>query len=132
MDIAVLDGATRVTTIVADSIEAAQALYPSMLCVARGSAEDLAAVDAPTQAAQQAVMAVTQRQARLALLAAGKLAAANAALNALPGPSGDAARIAWEYASEIRRDDPLVSSLGAVLGLDAAGLDALFAVAATL
>jgi hypothetical protein len=75
---------------------------------------------------------VTQRQARLALLQAGKLADVQAAIAALPGTHGDAARIEWEYASTIERASPLVAAMGASLQWDAAALDSLFQTAAEL
>jgi hypothetical protein len=75
---------------------------------------------------------VTARQARLALLQAGKLAAVAAAIAALPSPAKEAAQIEWEYATEIRRDWPLVQTLAPVLGMSAADLDALFTAAAAL
>ena len=75
---------------------------------------------------------VTMRQARLALHAAGKLTAVNAAINALPDPPKTAALIEWEYSSTVRRDSQFVALLGPALGLDAAGLDALFIAAAKL
>lgn len=75
---------------------------------------------------------VTMRQARLALHAAGKLTAVNAAINALPDPPRSAALIEWEYSSTVRRDSQFVALLGPALGLDAAGLDALFIAAAKL
>lgn len=78
------------------------------------------------------VPAVTPRQARLALLAAGKLAAVDAALAAMPGAAGEAARITWEFALEIRRDDPLIVSMAGALGLSDEALDGLFAQAAGL
>jgi len=76
---------------------------------------------------------VTMRQARLALHAAGKLTAVNAAINALPDPPKTAALIEWEYSSTVRRDSQFVALLGGpALGLDAAGLDALFIAASKL
>lgn len=75
---------------------------------------------------------VTMRQARLALLAAGKLAAVDAAINALSEPTKTAARIEWEYSGTVRRHQPLVLALAPALGLDAAGLDALFVAAEAL
>lgn len=71
---------------------------------------------------------VTMRQARLALLSVGKLAAVESAIQ----QAGDAAKIEWEYAQELRRDHPLVSAMGSALGLPAAELDQLFVQAATL
>jgi len=75
---------------------------------------------------------VTMRQARLALHAAGKLTAVNAAINALPDPPKTAALIEWEYSNAVRRDSQFVALLGPALGLDAAGLDALFIAASKL
>ena len=75
---------------------------------------------------------VTMRQARLALHAAGKLVAVNAAIAALPDPPKTAALIEWEYSSTVRRDSQFVAQLGPALELDAAGLDALFIAAAKL
>lgn len=76
--------------------------------------------------------AVTMRQARLALLGAGLLSQVNAAIASMPGAEGEAARIEWEYAQEVRRDSALVQSLVPALGMNEAGLDALFTAAAAL
>lgn len=65
-------------------------------------------------------------QARLALLYAGHLGTVKAAIAAMPGIEGDEAREMWEFAPRVRRDSTLVASMGALLGLDAAALDALF------
>ena len=75
---------------------------------------------------------VTMRQARLAMLDAGILTSVSDALAAMTGPTGEAARIEWEYAAELKRDHPLVASLSAALGLSSAQLDGLFTVAAGL
>ena len=75
---------------------------------------------------------VTMRQARLALLAAGKLAGVEAAIASMPEPQRTAASIEWEYSSALQRNNPFVSQLGAALGLDDAGIDALFIAAAKL
>jgi hypothetical protein len=71
---------------------------------------------------------VTMRQARLALLQAGKLADVDAVI----AQAGDAARIEWEYAQELRRDHPLVTAMGAALGMSVEQIDALFEQAALL
>ena len=76
--------------------------------------------------------AVSMRQARLALLKAGLLAQVNTAVAAMPGAEGDAARIEWEYAQEVRRDSPLLAQLAGALNLSTAQLDDLFRTAATL
>ena len=75
---------------------------------------------------------VTMRQARLALLASGKLALVDAAIETLPEPQRAQAQIEWEFASEILRASPLVGVMGAALSLDAAALDELFVEAAAL
>jgi hypothetical protein len=70
--------------------------------------------------------AVTMRQARLALLGAGMLTFANDAIAAMEGVEGEAARIEWEYAHEVRRDAPLVSGMASALSLTEEQLDTLF------
>ena len=66
---------------------------------------------------------VTMRQARLALLQVGLLDEVDAAVSEL----GSAARIEWEYAQSVQRENPLVQSLA----LSEAQLDDLFTLAAT-
>lgn len=75
---------------------------------------------------------VSMRQARLALLGAGLLASVGAAIERLPSPQKESARIEWEYSTEVQRSSGLVSMMGEALGLDDAGLDALFVAAAAL
>ena len=75
---------------------------------------------------------VTMRQARLALLGAGLLASVGAAIDGLPSPQKEAARIEWEYATEVQRSSGLVPMMGVALVLDDAALDALFIEAAAL
>ena len=75
---------------------------------------------------------VTMRQARQALLLAGKLEAVQQAIAALPEPARKAAQIDWEFAAEVQRDWPLVQALAPALGLTEADLDALFIAAAAL
>lgn len=71
---------------------------------------------------------VTPRQARLALLNVGKLAEAQAAVDA----STEENKITWEYALEIDRDDPLVLFFGDELGFTSNQLDDLFRAASKL
>ncbi len=75
---------------------------------------------------------VTMRQARLALLAAGKLDAVQTAIAGMAGSEGQAARIEWEFAATVDRNSPFVQQLAEALGLDAAALNALFTHAASL
>ncbi len=74
--------------------------------------------------------AVTMRQARLALHAAGQLAAVEAAINALSEPARTAARIEWDYSGEVQRHHGLVAALAPALGLSDEQVDALFVAAA--
>lgn len=71
---------------------------------------------------------VTMRQARLALLQLNLLGTVNTAIQT----GAEADKIAWEYATEVRRDDPLVVNMATALSLDEAALDGLFTLASTL
>ena len=81
---------------------------------------------------QAVPQSVTMRQARLALLGAGKLAEVDAAIAALSEPTRTAAQIEWEYSNEVQRSNGIVSQLGPALGLTEAQIDALFVAAAAL
>ena len=76
--------------------------------------------------------AVTMRQARLALLGAGKLALVDAAIDAQAEPLKSAARIEWEYSNEVQRHNGIVAMMGPALGLTDADIDDLFRIAVTL
>lgn len=69
---------------------------------------------------------VDMTQARLALLAVGKLADVDAAIAAMSEPQRTAAQIEWEYRPRIWRLSPLVIGLMPALGIDDAGMDQLF------
>ena len=75
---------------------------------------------------------VTMRQARLVLFGAGLLPQVEAAIDALTEPQKTAARIEWDYSSEVHRDKPFVQSLATAIGITGAQLDALFIQAAAL
>ena len=90
-----------------------------------------AEIETAAEAAKPPVpAAVTNFQARAALLAAGLFAQVNDAMKAQPADS--AAFQAWEYANEITRGGELVNSMAAALGFTAAQLDDLFRLAATI
>lgn len=74
------------------------------------------------------VTVVSMRQARLALLNGGLLDAVDVAV----AGASQADRITWEFATEVRRDDPLVVSIGGALGLTETDIDNLFAAAKEL
>ena len=71
---------------------------------------------------------VSMRQARLALLAAGLLGQVEQAMQS----ASAADQIEWEYATEVRRDSPLVASMTAALGWSSEQVDNLFGAAAAL
>lgn len=73
---------------------------------------------------------VTMRQARLALLGAGLLDDVEAALAALEGTAGQAARIEWEYSQEVWRNKPFVQQVAGAIGMSDEQLDQLFITAA--
>lgn len=115
------------------------ALRPGAAWVLRGETladlEWLSDQPAPTQEEVDAyvppppkVTTVSPRQARLALFAAGILPDVEAAVKA----AGGAVQISWEFATEINRDDPLISSIRSSLGLTPEQIDLIFQQAATL
>ena len=76
--------------------------------------------------------AIRNAQARLALRKAGLLERVLAEIEAMEEPHRTDAKIVCEYEQNIRRDNPLVLSLGALLGLNSKQLDDLFILATTL
>lgn len=75
---------------------------------------------------------VTMRQARLALFGAGLLGGVESAIDALEEPQRTAARIEWDYSSEVYRNKPFVAVLSQSLGLSEHDLDGLFLAASAL
>lgn len=75
---------------------------------------------------------VTMRQARLALLAAGKLSLVDAAIASMPEPHRSAAQITWEYSNAVQRHNAFTAQLGPALGLTEAQMDQLFITAAAI
>lgn len=86
------------------------------------------APDVPRPSPIPAQTYVTPRQARLALYVFGLLEKVEAAVAA----EGGTTKIAWDYATQIDRTDPLVTALSSALGITDEQLDDLFALAATL
>lgn len=92
------------------------------------SAEDIEA----TKQEKRKQMKCNMRQARLALLQAGKLSVIDAAIASLDEPLKSQAAIEWQYASNIERLSPLVQALTPVIGLSPDELDELFTQAVNL
>lgn len=73
-------------------------------------------------------LVVSAAQGRLALLDAGLLATVKAAVD----QADEATQIWFEYATEWRRDHPILLALGAQVGLSGSAIDDLFRAAALL
>lgn len=71
---------------------------------------------------------VTPRQVRLLLLGQGLLDEVEAMIS----QQDRATQITWEFATEFRRDDPLLNALGQSLGLTEQQIDDFFVAASTL
>lgn len=85
-------------------------------------------VENPSPATPNIPNSATPRQVRLLLLQQGLLAN----VNAMIAQQDEATKIAWEYASEFRRDDPLLVSLAQNLGLTSQQVDDFFIAAAAI
>jgi hypothetical protein len=85
---------------------------------------------AAAEAAALIPKSITPRQCRLILHSQGLLAT----IETLIAEQDEATKIAWEYASEFRRNDPLLLSLAAHPSLDLTSeqIDAFFIAAAQL
>lgn len=66
---------------------------------------------------------ITARQLRLWLHGAGLLEQIPTLIAALPEPQRTTAQIEWEFSSDYQRDHPLVTQLGAALGMTSADMD---------
>jgi hypothetical protein len=71
---------------------------------------------------------ITPRQCRLILLQQDLLAS----VEAMIAQQDEATRITWEFASEFKRDDPLLNQLGIALGLTQQQIDEFFIAAAQI
>ena len=75
---------------------------------------------------------VSMRQAKLALMQAGRLGAVEAAINSLDEPARTEALIDWQSATVVERSHPRLALIAAAAGLSQAELDELFAAAAAI
>ena len=76
---------------------------------------------------------VTRRQAKQALAINGKLSLVQPAIDAIPDPAQRTLiQIEWDDSQEFQRNRASVIGIGTAIGLDSAGIDALFVQAATL
>lgn len=77
---------------------------------------------------------ISARQIRLWLIARGiSLAAVDAAIAAIPDQTQrEMTKVEWDYAPYVEKSHPMLISLAAALGLDAAAVDAAFREASQL
>jgi len=82
----------------------------------------------------RALTTVTPAQIRLALIESGiSLAIIDNALNSIEDSvEREKATVLWEYATIVERNNPFVTSIGAMLGKTEEEIDAIFALALTL
>lgn len=71
-------------------------------------------------------------QFRAAVTLAGLKEAVDSAIAALPEPAKTVANEKWEYGNTVRRNHPMIVSLGAAIGQTPAQIDAIFRTAATI
>ena len=137
MKVLIIDNGIVTNSIECESVEKAQSLFPSSVCLTDPTASigwtySNGQFTPPAPPPFVAPSSVTMRQARLALLQTGKLADVSTAIASLPSPQKEAAQIEWEYSNEVQRGNAFVSMLGPALGLTEQQLDDLFTLAATL
>lgn len=95
--------------------------------------DEVAEIEARKTAPPPVPQEVTRRQAKEALRRAGKLALVQPAIDAIADADERAAmQIEWDDSQTFVRSRPSLITMAAAIGLDAAGLDALFVTAATL
>lgn len=89
---------------------------------------EVAQIAADAAAPAPVPSSITPRQARLALLGAGLLSNVTTAIAA----ADEATKIAWEFATYVKRDNPIIAAMAAQLGLTSAQVDDLFRAAAAI
>lgn len=127
-----IDNGVVVNTVEVDSLDVLPGLVAAQGNEGIGWSFDGHEFTAPPPPPPVIPQSVTMRQARLALHASGLLASVQPAINALPEPQRTQAQIEWDYSNGLERGNAFVATLGAALGLNAAGIDALFVQAAQL
>lgn len=99
-------------------------LYINGLFVSEAQAIEMALI--PDTRTVTVPESITMRQCRLKLLDLKLLGLVDQAINSLPSPQKEQAQIEWEYAGEVRRDNPLIGQLMQALGMGETELDNLF------
>lgn len=75
---------------------------------------------------------ITNRQCKLALLSINKYQAVIDFIESLPEPQKTQAKIEWDFANDIERDNPLFNVVVDGIGLTSSEVDDLFSLAKTL
>lgn len=99
-------------------------LYINGLFVSETQAMDMGLI--PDTRTVDVPESITMRQCRLMILDLKLLWLVDQAINSLPSPQKEQAQIEWEYASEVRRDNPLIAQLMQAMGMGETELDSLF------
>lgn len=129
---AIIENGTVVNIVLADEEFAAEQGWvaaPAYVGIGWGYVDEF---DEPEPQDEPVPPSVTRRQAKRALLAAGKLGDVEDALSALPSPAKEAALIDWNDAANFERDNTLIAAMAAALNLTSEQVDDLFRTAATL
>lgn len=100
------------------TVKTAEIIIEKSRVLKRSTISDLSVED------RRMMMECSPYQARMALLGAGLLDTVQQTIDALP--VNDPARIAWEYATVIRRDSAFITAIGSTLELSPEQIDGLF------
>lgn len=106
---------------------------PELPLIAAGGLLDggILVVSAPEEVVTPVPQVVTKRQARQALLLAGRLADVQPAIDAIPDPlQRGLVQIEWDDSQEFQRTRPSLIALASAIGLTSQDLDQLFILAA--
>ena len=136
MSVVIIDsgtiGAFKSIETLADRLRCDGVDYPFSVIGSYTISDNDALATVPPMPAPTIPQIVSMRQARLALLQRELLPTVDAAVAAMTGAAGDAARIEWEFSGSVYRDQPIVVALSSVLGLTSSDLDDLFLLAGGL
>lgn len=75
---------------------------------------------------------VEMLQARIALIQSGKFSLVQPAIDALPDDEKLIANTYWNYANNVKRNDPFTLGIGAAIGLSSSEIDDLFIAASKI
>lgn len=124
VNIDILDEADNVVATIVGSVEFAEEQYPGRWRISE---------DQPGAPVATVPQKVTARQAQQALILAGLYDAVQPAIDAIADPlQRKLAQVEWDKSNDFERQRPMLIQLGQAIGLDDAGMDALFIQAGAL